>query len=64
VEGNIAFHTACSTAFPQPAPGTAASPGPIKDLPAGRLRSTLGVTKVAQIQGRPGLAIIDTPLGA
>jgi len=37
VEGNIAFHTACSTAFPQPAPGTAPSPGPIKDLPAGRV---------------------------
>ena len=64
VEGNVAFHTACSTAFPQPAPGTAASPGPIKDLPAGRLRSTLGVTRVAQVQGRAGLAIIDTPLGA
>jgi len=64
VEGNIAFHTACSTAFPQPAPGTAPSPGPIKDLPAGRLRSTLGVTRVARVQGRSGLAIIDTPLGA
>ncbi len=64
VEGNVAFHTACSTAFPQPAPGTAASPGPIKDLPTGRLRSTLGVTRVVQIQGRSGLAIIDTPLGA
>ena len=64
VEGNVAFHTACSTAFPQPAPGTADSPGPIKDLPAGRLRSTLGVTRVAQVQGRAGLAIIDTPLGA
>ncbi len=64
VEGNIAFHTACSTAFPQPAPGTAASPGPIKDLPAGRLRSTLGVTRVSRVQGRSGLAIIDTPLGA
>lgn len=64
VEGNVAFHTACSTAFPQPAPGMAASPGPIKDLPAGRLRSTLGVTRVARVQGRSELAIIDTPLGA
>ena len=64
VEGNVAFHTACSTAFPQPAPGTAASPGPIKDLPAGRLRSTLGVTRVVRVGGRSGLAIIDTPLGA
>ncbi|MBV9653147.1 MAG: metallophosphoesterase [Acetobacteraceae bacterium] len=64
VEGTVAFHTACSTAFPQPAPGTAASPGPIKDLPAGRLRSTLGVTRIARVAGKPGLAIIDTPLGA
>jgi 3',5'-cyclic AMP phosphodiesterase CpdA len=64
VEGNVAFHTACSTAFPQPAPGAASSPGPIKDLPAGRLRSTLGVTRIARVQGRSGLAIIDTPLGA
>ena len=64
VEGNVAFHTACSTAFPQPAPGTAASPGPVKDLAPGRLRSTLGVTRVASIQGRAGLAIVDTPLGA
>jgi 3',5'-cyclic-AMP phosphodiesterase len=64
VEGNIAFHTARSTAFPQPAPGTAPSPGPIKDLPAGRLRSTLGVTRVARVQGESRLAIVDTPLGA
>jgi 3',5'-cyclic-AMP phosphodiesterase len=64
VEGNVAFHTACSTAFPQPAPGAAASPGPIKDVPAGRLRSFLGVTRVAQVQGQTGLAIIDTALGA
>lgn len=64
VEGNLAFHTACSTAFPQPAPGTAPSPGPIRDLPAGRLRATLGVTRIARVEGRPGLAIIDTPLGA
>ena len=44
VEGNVAFHTARSTAFPQPAPGTAASPGPVKDLPAGKLRSVLGMS--------------------
>src|SRR6202789_2836504 len=28
VEGNVAFHTAMATAFPQPAPGTAPNPGP------------------------------------
>jgi 3',5'-cyclic-AMP phosphodiesterase len=64
VEGTVAFHTARSTAFPQPAPGTAPSPGPIKDLPAGRLRSVLGVTAVRRVQGTTPLAIVDTPLGA
>src|SRR6202041_3071364 len=29
VEGNMTFHTALSTAFPQPVPGTAPSPGPM-----------------------------------
>ena len=64
VEGNCAFHTARSTAFPQPAPGSAASPGPIKDLPAGRLRSTLGVARITRVQTDSALAIVDTPLGA
>jgi len=64
VEGTVAFHTARSTAFPQPAPGTAPSPGPIKDLAAGRLSAMLGVAKITQVQGQSGLAIIDTPLGA
>ncbi len=63
VEGTVAFHTARSTAFPQPVPGTAPSPGPIKDLPAGKLRSMLGVTTIQQVQGKASLAIIDTPLG-
>jgi 3',5'-cyclic-AMP phosphodiesterase len=62
VEGNVAFHTALSTAFPQPAPGTASNPGPIKDLPPGKLRSVLGVTSVRQVHGKTRLAIIDTPL--
>jgi 3',5'-cyclic AMP phosphodiesterase CpdA len=30
VEGNVTFHTAMTTAFPQPAPGSAKSPGPMK----------------------------------
>jgi 3',5'-cyclic AMP phosphodiesterase CpdA len=64
VEGNVAFHTARSTAFPQPAPGTAPSPGPIKDLPAGRLKSTLGITRVSHVTRHGALAIVDTPLGA
>lgn len=61
VEGNITFHTAFSTAFPQSAPGTAASPGPLK-VPATRLRSMLGVHSVEYHVGTSSLAIIDTPL--
>ena len=64
VEGNVAFHTARSTAFPQPAPGTAPSPGPIKDLPAGKLRSTLGITRVSRVETATPVAIVDLPLGA
>jgi plastocyanin len=62
VEGNVAFHTAMSTAFPQPAPGTAPSPGPLTVEPA-RLRSLLGLATVTYHQGHHSLAIVDTPLG-
>jgi 3',5'-cyclic-AMP phosphodiesterase len=61
VEGNITFHTAFSTAFPQPAPGTAESPGPLQ-VPAGTLRSTLGVHTVDFRAGESALAIVDIPL--
>jgi 3',5'-cyclic AMP phosphodiesterase CpdA len=61
VEGNVAFHTAMSTAFPQPAPGSAPSPGPMK-VPAERLRSVLGVTNVAYVQQGSSLAVVDSPL--
>ncbi len=63
VEGNVAFHSARSTAFPQPAPGSAPSPGPMK-VEAAKLRSYLGVASVSHVQGTAPLAIIDTPLGA
>ena len=45
VEGNVTFHTARSTAFPQPAPGTAPSPGPMK-VADDKLRSLLGVASI------------------
>jgi 3',5'-cyclic AMP phosphodiesterase CpdA len=61
VEGNIAFHTARSTAFPQPAPGTAASPGPMK-VDDDKLRSLLGICNVTFNPGQERLAIIDSPL--
>jgi 3',5'-cyclic-AMP phosphodiesterase len=62
VEGNVTFHTAMSTAFPQPAPGTASSPGPMK-VPAEKLRNVLGITDVNYVQGRNALAIIDSTIG-
>src|SRR5437867_878906 len=61
VEGNVAFHTAMSTAFPQPAPGTAPSPGPMKVAPE-RLRDVLGVTNVTYLAGRHSLAVVDATL--
>ena len=61
VEGTVAFHTARSTAFPQPAPGTAKSPGPMK-VPDDQLRSVLGITQVTVKQGTQPLAITDSVL--
>jgi 3',5'-cyclic AMP phosphodiesterase CpdA len=61
VEGNITFHTACSTAFPQPAPGSAPSPGPMK-VPAEKLKSVLGLTSVHYVEHDHTLAITDMPL--
>jgi 3',5'-cyclic-AMP phosphodiesterase len=61
VEGNITFHTANSTAFPQPAPGAAPSPGPMK-VPAEKLRTLLGLTSVNYVEHNHTLAITDTPL--
>jgi 3',5'-cyclic AMP phosphodiesterase CpdA len=61
VEGNVTFHTARSTAFPQPAPGTAPSPGP-KVVPAGELKGVLGITEVVYKVGTKPLAIADSTL--
>src|SRR5229473_3160321 len=61
VEGNVNFHTARSTAFPQPAPGTAPAAGPMK-VPEDKLRSLLGVASINFKPGDQRLAIIDTPL--
>ncbi len=62
VEGNVTFHTAASTAFPQPQPGKADSPGPMK-VPAEQLRSLLGITDVNFVRGQHALAIVDSQLG-
>jgi len=62
VEGNITFHTARSTAFPQPAPGTAPSPGPMKNIAAEKLRSYLGLTRVDYVAHTGMLATTDSTL--
>jgi 3',5'-cyclic AMP phosphodiesterase CpdA len=61
VEGNVAFHTARSTSFPQPAPGSAPSPGPLKVEDA-KLRTLLGIRQVTFQPGAQRLAVIDQPL--
>jgi Icc protein len=61
VEGKVAFHTACSTAFPQPKPGAAPSPGPMK-VPEGELRALLGVRDVTFVPGDRTLAVVDSSL--
>jgi 3',5'-cyclic AMP phosphodiesterase CpdA len=63
VEGNVTFHTARSTAFPQPAPGAAPSPGPMK-VADDKLRTMLGTASITFKQNEQRLAIIDTPLQA
>ncbi len=62
VEGNVTFHAARSTAFPQPAPGTAPAPGP-KLVPAGELRKWLGVREVSYTASPTLLAVTDSDLG-
>jgi Icc protein len=61
VEGNVTFHTAMSTAFPQPGPGKAPAPGPMK-VPAEKLRSTLGITNVQLVARNHPLAVVDSTL--
>jgi hypothetical protein len=61
VEGHMTFHTARSTAFPQPEPGRASSPGPMT-VPTDRLRHMLGLTTVAVAFNEGPLAIADQAL--
>jgi plastocyanin len=64
VEGNVTFHTALSTAFPQPRPGTAPAPGPMA-VPPGHLKDVLGITRVNYLAKHNHLAIVnDTLSGA
>ncbi len=62
VEGNVTFHTARSTAYPQPAAGTAPGPGPLK-VPADQLPGMLGMTSVTLAKHPRSLTLMDTTLG-
>lgn len=61
VEGHVTFHTATSTAFPQPAPGAAPHAGPMV-VPAGKLKSVLGIAEVQYVAKDSHLAIVDSAL--
>jgi 3',5'-cyclic AMP phosphodiesterase CpdA len=61
VEGNVTFHTARSTAFPQPVAGEGPGPGPLK-VPADQLAKMLGITSVAVVKHPASLALTDTVL--
>jgi len=63
IEGSVTFHTAMSTAFPQPAPGTAKGPGPMK-VADDKLRTVLGITDVHSVMKPHSLAVVDSPLEA
>ena len=61
VEGNITYHTARSTSYPQPVAGEGPGPGPLK-VPADELASVLGITSVAKLRHPPTLALTDETL--
>ena len=61
VEGNVTFHTAMSTAFPQPAPGAAKAPGPMK-VDDAKLKTVLGITNVHSVMKEHSLAVVDSTL--
>src|SRR5262245_7249632 len=61
VEGTVTFHTAMSTAFPQPAPGSAPAPGPMK-IPEAQARPMLGMREVRYVVGTSPLAVVDRTL--
>jgi len=62
-EGNVIFHTAMSTAFPQAAPGPGNHPGPMK-VADDKLRSVLGITDVRSVMNRHSLALVDSTLAS
>lgn len=63
IEGTVTFHTARSTAYPQPAPGEGAGPGPLLVAPED-LPKRIGLTSVTRRPGLAPLALVDATLAA
>jgi len=61
VEGNVTFHTARSTAYPQPTAGEGPGPGPLK-VPAGQLSKMLGITSVSVVKHPAALFLNDSTI--
>ena len=61
VEGNMTFHTARSTSYPQPQAGVGDGPGPLK-VPADQLAHMLGITSVSVANHPQRLALADATL--
>jgi hypothetical protein len=61
VEGNVTFHTARSTAYPQPVAGEGTGPGPLK-VPDDQLSKMLGITRVSVVKHPQSLMLSDTTL--
>jgi len=61
VEGNMTFHTARSTSYPQPVAGVGSGPGPLR-VPADQLAAMLGITSVSVRKHPSSLVLSDTAL--
>jgi hypothetical protein len=61
VEGNMTFHTARATSYPQPVAGAGPGPGPLK-VPADQLPKMLGLTSVSEVKHPRSLSLNDTTI--
>src|SRR6202521_6019739 len=61
VEATMTFHTARSTAYPQPPAGTGPGPAPLK-VPADQLPKMLGITSVSVVKHPSSLVLSDTTI--
>jgi 3',5'-cyclic AMP phosphodiesterase CpdA len=62
VEGHVTFHTARSTAYPQPVAGVGNGPGPLK-VSQDELSKMLGISSVSLLKHPRSLAVTDTTIG-